>query len=82
MSFSKNELLALHGLLHETAKYIDEEADTDLDSGYELYKESNVKPHYIHKSKSEHEEAVQTLSTAIVNSLSKEQYSESRAMLE
>lgn len=81
MSFSKNELLALHGLLHETAKYLGEEAD-DIEPAYREYQRHNVKPHYIHKSKSDHEEAVQTLSTTIVNSLSEEHYSESRVLLE
>ena len=81
MSFSKNGLLALHGLMYETAKYLDKKTEVELGQGYVDYQEKDIGPQYIHKPKSEHEEAVQDLSTTIVDSIS-EEHSEYELMLE
>lgn len=82
MSFSKNELISIHGLLYESADYLNEETEIDIDLDYSDYRELSIGPQYIHKSKSKHEEAVQTLSSTITNSLSEEQNSDSRKILE
>lgn len=81
MSLSKNDLTALHGLMYETAKYLDKKTDMELDQGYLDYQRKDIAPRYIHRSKSEHEEAVQHLSTTIVISISEEN-SEYELMLE
>lgn len=58
--------------MHETKNYLDKETETDIDPSCSTYEELEVGPNYIDKSKSDHEEVVQTLSNTIVNSLSEE----------
>jgi hypothetical protein len=59
----KQELIHLHGLLSEVRDQCEEwqDADVDLDS----YRTLGVRPTSIHKSKTDHKEAVFELATAI-----------------
>ena len=64
----KQESVHLHALLVETAEYIDERARTppvDLGS----YREMDVGPASVHRSKGDHEEAVLALASAVARSL-------------
>lgn len=68
--YSKEELIPLHALLYETAKYVAEEEDLDVTQGYNEYFNMNVRPSYAHRNKPEHKEAIKTLSALIEKNLS------------
>ena len=82
MSFRSEDLRYLHDLLYETASYLNQEECIDLDQEFDDYRNLGVKPIHAHKSKSEHKKALQVLSSTIVDSLSEQNYSEPRIMLE
>ena len=73
-SFSKQEYIQLHGLFREVADYADEvldgsyEAVEDVES-YSRYKNLDVGPRDIHKTKSDHREAVFLLSDSVTEFL-------------
>lgn len=66
-TFSKQEYSQLHALFSEISNYI-EEQDPEVYEQIDLSKYENlgVRPTSIHKNKSEHKEALQELSTSIV----------------
>lgn len=61
----KQELIHLHGLLTEVAKHIEEEKGIDVAS--DEYRELGVRPTSIHKSKTDHKEAVFALSSSVTS---------------
>lgn len=71
MTFKKEELLSLHGLLYQTIEYLEEDPNVEIER-YEEYEKLGIGPNYAHKSKEDHEEAIQTLSEIITESLSEE----------
>lgn len=71
-SFKKQEFIHLHGLLKEVAGYVDEESvygDIEELEEYQQYLENDVKPTSIHKSKTDHKEAVFLLADSITDFL-------------
>lgn len=69
----KQELIHLHGLLKETATYLEEEYRDTVDIDYDTYDSLDVRPTSIHRSKDDHKEALYTLSKAITDAIT-EQY--------
>lgn len=72
--FKKQEYIHLHGLLREVAKYSvqkDIEAYEDIDDveRFHEYLEENVEPTSIHKSKTDHKDAVFLLADSITDFL-------------
>lgn len=63
----KQGLIHIHGLLSETAEYLEEEHDLDID--YDRYDAMDVQPTSIHKSKDDHKRAIYTLSDAITDAI-------------
>jgi len=73
----KQELIHLHGLLAEVRQQCEAWEDTafDIDS----YRELGVRPTSIHKSKTDHKEAVFELATGITSSVATEAPAETDA---
>jgi len=63
----KQELIHLHGLLAEVSNQYEAWEDTSL--ALEEYESQGVRPTSIHKSKSEHKEAVFALTHGITDSM-------------
>lgn len=61
----KQELIHLHGLLAEVGEYCDEPRGDSFDR----YEEMGVRPTSIHKSKTDHKEAVFALAESITEEL-------------
>lgn len=73
-SFSKQGYIQLHGLFREVADYADEVLDGSYDTvgeveSYSRYRDLGVGPTDIHKTKSDHKEAVFLLSDSITEFL-------------
>jgi hypothetical protein len=70
----KQELIHLHGLLAEVRQQCEawEETEFDMNS----YRELGVRPTSIHKSKTDHKEAVFELATGITSSVTAEETAE------
>jgi hypothetical protein len=66
----KQELIHLHGLLAEVRQQCEAWEDTEFD--VDSYRELGVRPTSIHKSKTDHKEAVFELATGITSSVATE----------
>lgn len=63
----KQELIHLHGLLAEVCSHYEEFAEAEVTR--DQYERLGVKPTSIHKSKTEHKEAVFALATGITGEM-------------
>jgi hypothetical protein len=66
----KQELIHLHGLLAEVSNHCEMADDVTID--LEEYHELGVKPTSIHKSKTDHKDAVFSIATGITSRLDSE----------
>jgi hypothetical protein len=66
----KQELIHLHGLLAEVRNHYEERAETEI--GHERYTELGVRPTSIHKSKTDHKDAVFALADGITGEMNEE----------
>jgi len=66
----KQELIHLHGLLAQVRDYYEATADEEV--GTDAYAEVGVQPTSIHKSKTEHKEAVFALADDVTDALDSE----------
>jgi hypothetical protein len=73
----KQELIHLHGLLAEVRQQCEAWEDTEFEMN--SYRELGVRPTSIHKSKTDHKEAVFELATGITSSVSAEGAAEAEA---
>lgn len=73
----KNAFIHLHGLLLETAEYLDEEGELDIDMSE--YDDLKVNPVGIHQSKQDHEDAVEALFDSILSEIEDEKKAEIEA---
>lgn len=67
----KREIIYLHGLLGEVRRHL-ERRESLPPEDFEAYQEHGVGPTAIHRTKGEHEEAVQRLLEALVGGISEE----------
>ncbi|HKL29258.1 MAG TPA: UPF0058 family protein [Natrialbaceae archaeon] len=72
----KQELIHLHGLLAEVSNQYEAWEETTL--SLDEYESQGVRPTSIHKSKSEHKEAVFALTHGITDSMAEEETTEER----
>lgn len=71
----KDELLELHAHMVTIMEYFDAREETD--SGlFDPYRELDVTPADVHKSKSEHKHAVFVLGNALANAMSEDEFSD------
>lgn len=66
----KQELIHLHGLLAEVSNHFEQRLDEPID-GTE-YEEQDVRPTSIHKSKTEHKDAVFAIAAGITGAIDEE----------
>lgn len=66
----KQELIHLHGLLATVAEFCEEDLGHSIEG--ERYSELPIKPTSIHKSKSDHQEAVFALADDVVDEITEE----------
>jgi hypothetical protein len=71
----KDELLELHEHMVTIMEYFDEQDETP-DELFTPYKELDVTPADVHKSKSEHKHAVFVLGNALANAMSEDEFSD------
>jgi hypothetical protein len=67
----KQELIHLHGLLAEVSNHCEMANDVTID--LEEYHELGIKPTSIHKSKTDHKDAVFAIATGITSQLEAEE---------
>lgn len=67
----KQELIHLHGLLAQVQNHYEEQTGTEVSR--EKYVELGVQPTSIHKSKTDHKDAVFALATSITDEMSVEE---------
>jgi len=67
----KQELIHLHGLLAQVQNHYEEQTGTEVSR--ERYVELGVQPTSIHKSKTDHKDAVFALATSITEEMSVEE---------
>ncbi|MEF8774150.1 MAG: UPF0058 family protein [Halobacteriales archaeon] len=67
----KQELIHLHGLLAEVSNHYEQRHDTEL--ALDEYEAQSVRPTSIHKSKTEHKEAVFSLAAGITDAMTAEE---------
>jgi hypothetical protein len=67
----KQELIHLHGLLAEVSNHFEQRHDAALD--LEKYEAKGVRPTSIHKSKTEHKDAVFSLASGITDAMTAEE---------
>jgi hypothetical protein len=70
----KDELLELHEQMVVIMENFDEREDVD-DDLFEPYRELDVDPSHVHKSKSEHKHAVFVLGNALASAMSEDEFS-------
>ncbi|WP_255169727.1 UPF0058 family protein [Natrononativus amylolyticus] len=70
----KDELLELHEELVIIMEYFSEREDVP-DDLFEPYRQLDVDPSHVHKSKSEHKHAVFVLGNALANAMSEDEFS-------
>jgi len=63
----KQELIHLHSLLAQVQHHYEHEADTSVE--HDLYADLGVKPTSIHKSKTDHKEAVFALASGLTDAM-------------
>ncbi len=66
----KQELIHLHGLLAQVQNHYEKDTGNSVDN--ETYQTLGVKPTSIHKSKTEHKEAVSALATCLTEEMTEE----------
>ncbi|MFB6222938.1 MAG: UPF0058 family protein [Haloarcula sp.] len=66
----KQELIHLHSLLAQVQHHYELESDSDVE--HDLYTEFGVKPTSIHKSKTDHKEAVFALAKGLTEDMAEE----------
>jgi hypothetical protein len=71
----KDELLELHEHMVAIMEYFSQEDGTDA-SLFDPYRELDVTPADVHKSKSEHKHAVFVLGNALANAMSDDEFSD------
>ena len=71
----KDELLELHEHMVTIMEYFDEQDHTD-DDLFTPYRELDVTPADVHKSKSEHKHAVFVLGNALATAMSEDEFSD------
>ncbi|AWB27358.1 UPF0058 family protein [Halococcoides cellulosivorans] len=71
----KDELLELHGNMVTIMGYFDRQDDIPS-SLFDPYRDIDVTPDDVHKSKSEHKHAVFVLGNALANAMSDDEFSE------
>jgi len=67
----KQELIHLHGLLAEVSNHFEGRHETEIDLSE--YESKGVRPTSIHKSKTEHKEAVFSLASGITDAMTAEE---------
>jgi hypothetical protein len=70
----KDELLELHDQLVTIMEYFDERSDVPPEV-FEPYRNLDVEPGHVHKSKSEHKHAVFVLGNALATAMSEDEFS-------
>ncbi|WP_246999821.1 UPF0058 family protein [Halosolutus gelatinilyticus] len=70
----KDELLELHEELVIIMEYFSEREEVD-ETLFDEYRELDVDPSHVHKSKSEHKHAVFVLGNALANAMSDDEFS-------
>ena len=70
----KDELLELHEQLVIIMEYFADRDEVE-DGLFEPYRELDVDPSHVHKSKSEHKRAVFVLGNALANAMSEDEFS-------
>ena len=70
----KDELLELHEQLVIIMEYFADREEVE-DGLFEPYRELDVDPSHVHKSKSEHKHAVFVLGNALANAMSEDEFS-------
>ncbi|WP_255193839.1 UPF0058 family protein [Natronobeatus ordinarius] len=70
----KDELLELHEQLVIIMEYFADRDEVE-DGLFEPYRELDVDPSHVHKSKSEHKHAVFVLGNALANAMSEDEFS-------
>ena len=71
MTMKKQELIHLHGLLAQVQNHFEEQTGTDVSR--EEYLELGVQPTSIHKSKTDHKDAVFALANSITEEMTAEE---------
>ena len=71
MTMKKQELIHLHGLLAQVQNHYEEQTGNDVE--HEEYGKLGVQPTSIHKSKTDHKEAVFALATDITSKMTTEE---------